>query len=431
MGRAFRVVWPWLCPFPVGMLSRAWGSVEVDDRVRIDPEFAVRSGGESGRGVPWFVAVLLMVVAGLFGWFMAAPTSIDVDDPAAAPNVPSSTAEVVGPTATSVTVGAPSMELDASLVSRVRGSLSDAVPGFTDEVVMLATPPDSFRVIRWHPDEATPELAMSVDRIAEYGCSPVGLDASGSWFARIRRDNSLVVQPVSGAVGQPRSPETVGLNVTSVAWHDTKPESLAWVSCARSESGPATLYTLDISDPAALPEPLRTIGHNCQAGVWIDSWSEDGVLIGDSVDNPGNQILVMPDGTDTPVRIDHRALVDDPTGRYRPSIPGVSDDEPVRGVARAPNGTFSAVVLDDYWDAEFPKLRIADAETGQRVIEVSQHGFDIVAMAWSTNGRFLLYELWNLDTDAGELAVYDTTGGKTTHIPLAEIADQIRTSRPG
>jgi hypothetical protein len=30
-------------------------------------------------------------------------------------------------------------------------SLSDAIPGFTDEVVMLATLPESFSVVRWRP----------------------------------------------------------------------------------------------------------------------------------------------------------------------------------------------------------------------------------------------------------------------------------------
>ena len=296
---------------------------------------------------------------------------------------------------------------------------------------MLATQPESFRVVRWHPFEDTPELALSMERIAEYGCGPGGLDASGGWFARVRPDSSLVVQPVNSVVGQSSRPETVGLNVTSVVWHETEPGSLAWISCARSESGPATLYTLDVSDPDALPEPLRTIGHNCQADVSLGTWTEDGALIGDSPDSPAGQILIAPDGTDTTIRTAHPSLIEDPTGRYRQPIPGVGDDEPVRDVAWSPKGTFTAVILDDYWDAEFPTLRIADAETGQPILEVTHHGFDVVTTAWSTDSRFLLYELWNFDSETGELSVFDTTTGVTTHIPLAELTDQIRATQPG
>ena len=88
------------------------------------------------------------------------------------------------------------------------------------------------------------------------------------------------------------------------------------------------------------------------------------------------------------------------------------------------------MILDDHWDAKFPALRIADTETGQPILEVTHHGFDVVTMAWSTNSRFLLYEIWNFDTETGELAVYDTATGATTRIPIAEITDQIRTTRP-
>lgn len=405
-----------------------------DDRVRVDPEFDAGPDRE-GRPVTWFMVLLLVVAAGLFGWFMAAPAPTDLDDPATAmPSVPLPTVEAVDATTTSVVVEAPVVAPGPSMMVGVGGSLSDAIPGFTDEVVMLATPPESFRVVRWHPAEDTPELALSLDRIAEYGCVPVGLDASGGWFARVRRDNSLVVQLASDAAGESSRPETVGLNVTSVVWHDTEPGSLAWISCARSESGPATLSTLDVSDPGALPEPLRTMGRNCEGGVWLEAWTEDGLLIGDSYgssDESGNQILIAPDGTDTTVRTAHPSLVDDRDGRYRPPIPGVSDGEPVRDVTRSPNGSFTAVILDDYWDAEFPTLLIADAETGQPIVEVTHHGFDVVTMTWSTDSRFLLYELWNFDTETGELSVYDTTTGATTHIPLTEVTDQIRTTQPG
>ena len=431
MGGWDRVVWLWPGTILVRMLGRLWGFVVSHDRVRIDPGFDARPEREGGRRIPWFMIPLLVVAAGLFGWFMAAPTPTDVDDPSAAvPSTPSPTVEAVDVTTTNVAVETPVVKPPSSMLTGIGEPLSDAIPGFTDEVVMLATPSESYRVIRWHPAEDTPELALSLDRIAEYGCVPVGLDASGSWFARVRRDQSLVVHPVSNVVGKSSRPETVGLNVTSVVWHETEPGSLAWISCARSESGPATLHTLDVSNPGALAEPLRTIGNNCERGVWLDTWTEDGLLIGDSPDSPANQILIVPDGTDATVRTGHPSLIDDPTGRYRPPIPGVSNDEPVRDAALSPDGTFSAVILDDFWDAEFPTLRIADTETGQPILEATHHGFDVVTMTWSTDSRFLLYELWNFDTETGELSVYDTTTGATTHIPVAEITDEIRTTRP-
>ena len=55
--------------------------------------------------------------------------------------------------------------------------LSEAVPGFTDTIVMLTTPIDGFRVVRWRPSQPMAELVLPLDRDDGW---PVGLDASGT-----------------------------------------------------------------------------------------------------------------------------------------------------------------------------------------------------------------------------------------------------------
>ena len=71
-----------------------------------------------------------------------------------------------------------------------------------------------------------------------------------------------------------------------------------------------------------------------------------------------------------------------------------------------------------------------DAESGTLVAEVSEHDSDIITMTWSTEGRFLIYELWNFETDSGGLEWYDTATNTTTRIPLTEIVDAVRTASP-
>jgi len=400
-----------------------------DSRIRIDPEFGARPDNDRGRRTAWFAIAGLVVAAGIFGWFLAVPVGSDPIDQ----EIASDSTSLATVPATQAAVGEAAVELRppvqrSSTMANLGGALSDVVPGFTDEITMLATPPESFKVVRWRPSAAATELVFSLDRIAEYGCSPEGLDASGSWFARTRCDGTLMVHAIADAAGKPTKSESVGLNVGSVAWHETVPGSLAWISCARSESSPSTLYSLDVSDRTAEPVPLRTFDQPCVDGVWLESWTNDGALVGSLHEERSEQILIGPDGATVPFHAASQPLVAGAEHEYRLAVPGLGSEEPVGDVAWTPDGTLVAAIVDEFWDTDAPRLCVMDVETGQQIAEVSEHGSDISAMAWSRDSRFLLYELWNSDSERGGLVVYDTATNTTTRVPLAEIVDEIRTS---
>ncbi|MGB9358498.1 MAG: hypothetical protein WCC01_08080 [Acidimicrobiia bacterium] len=392
-----------------------------NDRIRIDPEFDPRPQEQQGRRTAWLVATALVVGAALVGLFMVVPSSPDGDDTIA---VVASTSPTVAATSTSpslaAAVASPPPATGPSPLATLGEPLSEAIPGFTDQVVMLATPDERFTVVRWAPSKSSTDVVLSMDRIAEYGCWPVGLDASGDWFARVQRDDTLIVHHVHDTPGESSRSEAIGLNVGSVAWHETEAGSVAWISCARSGSGPSTLYALNVADSTASPTSVRAFEQDCQDGIWLERWSDDGALISTTSDTEFEQILVDPDG----------ATVDADSRRWA-SVPGLDDDAPVVDHAASPDGRFVAAIVDEHWDVEIPKLCVIDAESGALVTEVSEHGSDIVAMTWSTGGRFLIYELWNFEAESGGLEWYDTATNTTTRIPLTGIVDALRTANPG
>ncbi len=407
----------------------SWGQSVPDSRIRIDPEFDARPDNERGRRTAWFAIAGLVVAAVIFGWFLAVPVGTDpIDQEAVAASTSLATVPTTEATVVEAVVEPHPPVLQSSTMADVGSALSDAIPGFTDEITMLATPPESFKVVRWSPSEAATELVFSLDRIAEYGCLPEGLDASGSRFARTRRDGTLMVHSIADAPGESAKSESVGLNVGSVAWHETVPGSLAWISCARSESSPSTLYSLDVSDLTAEPVPLWTFDQSCSDGVWLESWTNDGALVGSLLEESSEQILIGPDGKIVPFHAASQPLVTGAEHEYRLAVPGLGIDEPVGDVAWAPDGTLVAAIVDEFWDTDVPRLCVMDVETGQQIAEVSEHGSDIIAMAWSSDSRFLLYELWNFDSERGGLVMYDMVTNTTTRVPLAEIVDEIRTS---
>ena len=392
-----------------------------DDRIRIDPEFDPRPQEQQGRRTAWLVATALVAGAALIGLFMVVPSSPDGDDDIAVVASPSPTVAAPSPSTSHAAAAEPTPPpaLPSALAS-LSEPLTEVIPGFTDQIMMIATPAERFTVVRWSPSETSTEVVLSMDRIAEYGCRPVGLDASGAWFARVQRDDTLIVHNVRDAPDEPSRSEAIGLNVGSVAWHDTEAGSVAWISCARSGSGPSTLYALDAADPTAEPESIRTFQQNCQGEIWLEDWSDDGALISSTTDTEVEQILVGSDG-----------VMVDIGGRHRSSVPGLDDDAPVVEYSASPDGRFVAAIIDEHWDVEIPKLCIMDAASGALVTEVSEHNSDIVAMTWSTGGRFLIYELWNSESESGGLEWYDTATNTTTRIPLTEIVDAIRTASPG
>lgn len=398
-----------------------------NDRIRIDPEFDARPEQDKGRRTLWLLVTALVVGAALVGLFIVVPSSPDTDDDTI---VAASPSPAVSASSTSIPPvdtkpSTPPASLPSAL-TELGEPLSDAIPGFSDQIVMLSTPPEHFSVVRWSPSESTPTVVLSMDRLAEHGCSPVGLDVSGNWFARIQRDSTLVVHRVLDTPGESFQSEAIGLNVASVAWHESRPGSVAWVSCARSGSGPSFLYALDVSDPTAEPVSIRTFQQDCQNGIQLETWSDAGALITESTDGRSDQVLIGSDGAVVDLGQTSLTLTESPDAQFRTTVAGLDDDAPVVERALSPDGRFVAAIIDDHWDTEIPKLCVMDAESGALVAEVSEHDSDIVTMAWSTGSRFLVYELWNFETESGGLEWYDTETNTTTRVPLTEIVDAIK-----
>ena len=387
---------------------------------------------DRGRRTAWLIATAVIVGAALIGLFIAVPSSPDEDDVDVIAATPASTtAETAPSTSHADAAPSPTPASRSSALAELGEPISSAIPGFGDQIVMLATPTERFVVTRWSPTESEPTAVLTMDRLAEHGCTPVGLDAAGDWFARIQRDNTLVVHRVLDSPGESSRSEAIGLNVASVAWHQTDPGSIAWISCARSGSGPSTLSALDVADPTSEPISIRTVQQDCRDGISLVAWSDDGALIEEETAAGTSQVLIGPDGALVDLTHSSVNLTEHPDGQIHPVVAGLDGDVPVVEHAASPDGRFVSAIIDDHWDTEIPRLCVMDAESGALVTEVSQHGSDIVTMAWSTDGRFLIYELWNSDAASGGLEWYDTATNTTTRIPLTEIVDAIRTNSVG
>jgi hypothetical protein len=178
-----------------------------DDQITIDPEFRPpsRSSEDQGRRLKRLAAVAAVAMAFVFGWLVASPTTTESDGTDGAAST--STTVIPEVTSTSATEPGAFAGLDVPL--------GEEVPGFTDTVVMLATPPSSFDVVRWRASSPTTEVMLSLDR-DEVGWGsgrPAGLDVSGGWFAESFDDGLLVVHEANG---EPANPEGVGLRAASL-----------------------------------------------------------------------------------------------------------------------------------------------------------------------------------------------------------------------
>lgn len=402
-----------------------------DDPITIDPEFNPHQDTPPRRQVPWIIVAALVATAGLGGWLLASPYSAGPEDPimaATTTGVPTTTTTIV---ATTTMPPAPTPQ--RSTTAEFSRDLADAIPGFTDRIVLLATPPESFEIIRWLPSEQETEIALSFDRLVAYGKSPVGLDASGAWFADLGNEGVLTVH----SVPEPRDPaferEVVGLAVGSAAWHDSRPGLLAWIACGRPESSPPTLATLDLSDPEAEPVVVRIFEASCsewRETVSLERWDDGGFLVANAGSDSSGYVLFGSDGAATDLASASPALINDADGRVRPVVPGLAAGEPFADAAWSPDGTLAAVIIDEHWDNDAPRLRVTGVETEQTITEVEEHGAIIFTMAWSTDSRFLLYELWDFETETGALVFYDTATNATVRTPLSQIVDEIRTVQP-
>ena len=401
-----------------------------DDQVTIDPRFHPPPD-RGGRAV-WVAIAAAAVVAVAFGTLLSSATSVESDESHAASSTQTFPAATTSPAASSVSSARPNAPLAA-----LEMPLSDAVPGFTDAIALLTTPPDGFNVMRWSPDEYRTRVVLSLERddAPSSGSWPVGLDASGQWFAQGLSDGILTVHPVADAGDRLVQPEAIGLHVQSVAWHDTEPGLLAWVECPRSSSGSADLYTLDVADDTADRVLVRSFEGACREGAWGDestvwverSTSGGGFLIRADEEDTPKWILVGTDGTGTSIDSDSTVPVEAPEGEPVNPGPSLAEDESLWETTFSPDWRLAALIVGSDRDEPGSKLRIVQAATGDAIAEFAEPGSELITMAWSTNGRFLVYESWNFDSGPGALVFYDTATNTTTTVPLSEIVDEIRT----
>jgi hypothetical protein len=403
-----------------------------DDRITIDPEFLPPSREGGGRRTAWLAASAAVVAAIAFGWLLGSPGTTEPSDVAATDSttttVPSTTSSTVAPT-TTIPVAEPLGE--AAL------PLSELVLGFTDTILLLTTPGDQFNVARWPASQPTTEVALTIERdeFRLTGGWPIGLDASGSWFAQVLDDGVLTVHPVrDGGETQPTR-EAVGLRAGSAVWHETEPGQLAWLTCSRSVPGPANLTTLDLTDAASEPVTVTSFPQDCASswsdGVFLESWNDAGLVVDLLWDERSDPIVIAADGNEILAEPDDPILVEGVDGRYYQPVPGVANTELVVDAAWSPDGRLVAVNITPNVDSPSSLIRIADAATGAIIHEKDGQRSGVISMTWSTDSRFLLYSTFRSafkPDSPGPLVIHDVTADVTTTVALGRYVAEIRTN---
>ena len=432
-------------------------------------------------------ALLVLAVVGLPILFFGGGDSGVVGQPTT--TVASTT--VAPTTVPSATVPAPSaapaevVPFPASDLALLEVPLSEAIPGFSDTIVMSAWSVFGYGVMRWSSSEAMTELLLPRGRNG--GGWPFGLDASGNWVSEIFDDDVLTVQALPTVPGEPSEREIVGHDVQNEAvlqavWHDTEPGRLAWLECPNFLDGPTTLVTLNASDPSAVPIRVRTFDQGCAGNPWgqdesddakpsvtLERWGSTGVWVSKRVELWGfavESVLVDADGTEIATVSDAQMIamspdgtsmwrgesedpcfVLSPDGQQRSTVPGVTDEEFLYEASWSPDGTRLALFLDKHGGLSPGEevLRTVDSVSGEVITELEPEllGWGNAA-AWSTDNRFFLYSpdvepsssahhpMSERAPDVGTsdraatLVFYDTATNTTTMVPIAGAAEDIR-----
>ena len=329
--------------------------------------------------------------------------------------------------------------------------LSEAVPGFSDTIVMRTWSGDGDGVMRWRSSESMTEVLLPPENGVVFG----DLDASARW---VSHENAGVVQAVPTVPGEPSQRKIVGYDAPGgVVWHDTEPGHLAWLECPYPFDGPTTLFTLDVSDPLADPIRVRSFDQGCwlgsrgvdepfvalvgwgSAGVWATKSEGQDVIESVLVDVDGAEtamvsdarmIAMSPDGTSV-WQSDNREgphFVLSPDGQQRSPVPGPDDYEHLGGSWWSPDGTRLAMWI--ITDGDGPILRTVDSVSGEVITEIAEPALDAWGpmLAWSTDSRFLVYkELpFPQNPDNAVLVIHDTATNTTTKIPLTQDVGDIR-----
>ena len=379
------------------------------------------------------IGVPLLFVGGDASTTGGQPTTTTISVSSTAPPTTQPVLDATAPTAT---------------VSALPGvPLAEAVPGFSDTIVMFATP-RVHEVIRWEPSEPTPDVVLTVGGLF----SPVGLDVSAGWLAEISEDGALRVYPVPAVTGQRATSEVVATEVYSAIWHDTESGRLAYLACPEPSSGTAALLTLDITDPTAESIAIRTFDQGCMSddpllseygirNVELNTWRSDGVAVqvfnGDTFEG----VLINVDGTEIPAESDTMMLPKGPDGQSLNLEEIIASDETLRYVSWSPDGTRVVLLISAPNPDGQPGsiLRVVDADTGRFVVETPNLADSVITgtLVWSSDGRFVLYHSWyyppdsateGRDEEAGNasLGLYDTAANTITMVPLDGVIDEIR-----
>ena len=424
----------------------------AEDRVTIEPGFRPRSDPTRDRGhtLSWIGAVAMVVAAFIFGALVSLPTPAGDELAAASPTIttPREVDADHPPTAEAPATTLPADEPQNQPLAALDVPLQEMVPEFADTILMLTTPADSFNVIRWRASLPVTEVMLSLDRheSGEGDGWPLGLDASGYRFAQAVSERTVRVHAVSSGSAAWQS-GNIGDGLVAVVWHDTEPSRLAWLECPQMTAGTTALATVDFWNEPPTPSILQSIDHDCEQ-LWLQRWGDWGaVLMSDE-----SPLLVDPAGTVVPFDPESRMLAAGPdgatlwatsnpngrgetlvarsaTGEHRVVIPDLSSDGVPSQASWSPDGAHVALSFGSDWaDPGERGLRVMDVANGAVVAEFAEVGATVITMAWSSDGRFLIYESWRPQT--GKLVFYDTTTNTTTVIPISEIVDEIRVHDP-
>lgn len=430
-----------------------------DDQVTIDPEFEPSPpSGDPDRRFRVVAIAGVVVAAFAFGWLMRTPEQIEpepVEEYTLASTTSTTTVDNAAATATATTRPSTTTTTEAPSTIGLSVPLNEAVPGFTDIIIVEHWDEAGVEVARWRPTAPAPETILTFGHDEESWFA--GTDASGTWYATQDESGVLSAHRLSGAdpdLGWFPDLQAVGVRVASYAWHDTEPGLLAWLTCSRAPGGPGTLFRLDVADGAAEPAAVGRIDKVCaeNAGVWLQSWGDWGFVLALAEGERFETVLLSPDGRETasvgngsfdawmvaasPAGIiwteeslDLRlsSFLLSPDGESRMPVPGLAEGESLEDARWSPDLTRLALSVRSSVTNNLA-IRIIDPLTEAIVAEITEiadSGVEMGLGAWSTDGRFLLVDRWlcpggceYAGPQERELAFYDTHTDATTTIGL-------------
>ena len=442
-----------------------------DDQVTIDPEFEPSPpSGDPDRRFRAVAIAGVVMAAFAFGWLMRTPEQIEPE-----PVEEYALAGTTSTTAIEETAASPTTRPSTTTTTEAPSTigllvpLEEAVPGFTDIIIVEHWNEAGFEVARWRPTASAPETILAFGHDEPHGFA--GLDASGSWYATQDENGVLSVHRLSGADPDLEwfpNLQAVGVRVASLAWHDTEPGLLAWLTCSRTPGGPGTLFRLDVADGVAEPATIRRIDKVCaeNAGTWLQGWGDWGFVLGVSEGEQFETVRLAPDGgeiasvgngsadawmaaaspvgtiwTEDGFDLRPSSFLLSPDGESRMPVPGLAEGELLEDARWSPDSTRLALSVRSPVTSNLV-VRIVEPQTDAIVAEITEiadSNTEIGLGAWSTDSRFLLVDRWlcpdgcgYTDPQGRELAFYDTHTDTTTTIgiPLDGGWGEIRLTDP-